>query len=99
MKPSYKVIIDGRNRITIGRAGKGDAPELLRLIRAYYRFDKIRFRAAAIKSALERLLKNRRLGLVWILRDGSKAVGYVMLAFTFDLEFGGFEGLVTDLYI
>lgn len=91
--------IDERNGIAVRRARRGDAPELLSLIREYYRFDEIRFRGAAIKSALERLLKNRKLGSVWILRDGIKAVSYVMLAFTFDLEFGGFEGLVTDLYI
>ncbi len=93
-----KVAIE-RNEITIRRARPGDAVELLRLIRAYYRFDKVRFRRMVIKSALVRLLGNRRLGSIWILRDESKAVGYVILTFNFDLEFGGFEGLVTDLYI
>jgi hypothetical protein len=33
------------------------------------------------------------------MRDGIKAIGYVLLTFNFDLEFGGFEGVVTDLYI
>jgi len=94
-----EVAIEDCDRIEIRRARRDDAVELLSLIRAYYRLDKIRFRGAAIKSALERLLKNRKLGSVWILRDGIQAVGYVMLAFTFDLEFGGLEGLVTDLYI
>jgi hypothetical protein len=32
------------------------------------------------------------------MRDGIKAVGYLVLAFNFDLEFVGFEGLVTDRY-
>jgi ribosomal protein S18 acetylase RimI-like enzyme len=99
MKASDKVTIDGRNRIAIRRARTGDEAELLRLIHAYYRFDKIRFHTTAIGQALARLLKNRRLGSVWIMRNGIKAVGYVVLAFNFDLEFGGFEGLVTDLYI
>ena len=90
---------DMRNGITIRRARQSDTIELLRLIRAYYRFDKIRFRGAAIRSALAPLLRNRRLGSLWILRDGHKAIGYVMLAYTFDLEFGGIQGLVTDLYL
>lgn len=98
-KASYKLTIDGSNRIAIGRARAGDAPELLRLIRAYYRFDKIRFHAGAIGPALARLLRNRRLGVAWIIRDGIRPVGYVMLTFNFDLEFGGCEGLVTDLYV
>jgi ribosomal protein S18 acetylase RimI-like enzyme len=96
---AVRVAVDQCAGMTIRRARRGDAVELLRLIRAYYRFDKIRFRGGAVKSALARLLKDQRLGSVWIIRDGSKAVGYVILAFTFDLEFGGFEGLVTDLYI
>ncbi len=29
----------------------------------------------------------------------AKAIGYVVLTFNFDLEFGGLEGLVTDLFI
>ena len=99
MRAMYKVTIDGRNRIAIGRASSGYAPELLRLIRAYYRSDKIPFDAIAIGPALARLLRNRRLGVVWIMRDEIEAVGYLMLTFNFDLEFGGFEGLVTDLYI
>ena len=91
--------IDGNNRIAIRRVRPTDAPQLLRLIRAYYRFDGIRFRPAAVAQALARLLKNRQLGSVWIMRDGIKAIGYVLLTFNFNIEFGGFEGVVTDLYI
>jgi ribosomal protein S18 acetylase RimI-like enzyme len=69
------------------------------LIRAYYRFDGIRFRARPIAQALTRMLKNGQLGHAWIFRDGIKPVGYVLLTFNFDLEFGGFEGLVTDLFV
>ena len=65
---------------------------------SYYRFDKIRYHADLIRPALARSLKNRRRGSVWIVRDGIKAVGYAGLAFNFDLEFGGFDGLVTDLF-
>src|ERR1700730_3633061 len=99
MKASDEVTIDRPNRIAIRRARTGDAAELLRLIRAYYRFDKIPLNATPIGQALARLRKNRRHGAVSIMRDGIKAVGYVVLAFNFDLEFGGFEGLVTYLYI
>jgi ribosomal protein S18 acetylase RimI-like enzyme len=85
--------------IEIRRARPADAAALLPLIRAYYRFDGIRFRAGSIAQTLARLLKDRRLGCVWIFRDGTKAIGYVLLSFNFDLEFGGFEGLVTDLFV
>jgi ribosomal protein S18 acetylase RimI-like enzyme len=87
------------SRITIRPARPGDHAALLGLVRAYYRFDHIRFNPRAIDQALERLLRSRSLGRVWIMCDGARAVGYLVLTFNFDLEFGGFEGLVTDLFV
>ena len=73
--------------------------DLLRLIRAYYRFDGIRFRPASVEKALRRLLQSRALGCVWLMLDNDKAIGYVVLTYNFDLEFDGLEGLVTDLFV
>lgn len=86
-------------QITFRVARVSDAPELLRLIRAYYRFDGIRFQKSVIDAALRKLLRNRSLGRIWIMRDGVKPAGYVLLTFNYDLEFGGLEGIVTDLFI
>jgi ribosomal protein S18 acetylase RimI-like enzyme len=87
------------DRVAIRVARLADRPELLRLIRAYYRLDHIRFDARAMEPALARLLRSRALGRVWIMQDGAKAVGYVVLTFNYDLEFDGLEGLVTDLFV
>jgi GNAT superfamily N-acetyltransferase len=83
----------------IRRARPADAATLLKLIRAYYRFDRITFRMRPIAQALARMLNDRRLGRVWIFFDGAKAIGYAVLAYNFDLEFGGLQGLVTDLFV
>jgi hypothetical protein len=97
-KTSYKVTIDERNRIAIRRARAGDANALLRLIRPpYYRFDKIRFHATSIRPALARLLKTGGSAGSGLCATESKRSAMRFLAFNFDLEFGGFEGLVTDL--
>lgn len=72
---------------------------LLLLIRAYYEFDQIHFDAAAIRPALEKLLNDASLGRAWFLCIEGKQIGYVMLTFGFDLEFGGRQATVTDLYI
>jgi len=90
---------DTPDRIEFRQARIPDAAELLQLIRAYYRFDRIRFRSNTIDSALRKLLRSSSLGRIWIMRDGAKAVGYIVLTFNYDLEFGGFEGIVTDLFI
>ena len=84
---------------TIRPARRADTADLMRLIRAYYRFDHIRFVPAAIAPALERLLRSPSLGRVWLMCADGKTVGYLMLSFNFDLEFGGVQGYVTDLYL
>jgi len=99
MKRAHKPARADNHAIEIRRARPRDAADLIPLIRAYYRFDGIRFRAGPISHALARMLKDRRLGFAWIFRDGTRPVGYVLLSFNFDLEFGGFEGLVTDLFV
>ncbi|HXD91169.1 MAG TPA: GNAT family N-acetyltransferase [Candidatus Binataceae bacterium] len=88
-----------KNRIAIRPARLTDRAELLALIRAYYRFDHIRFNARTIAPALDKLLRSRSFGRVWIMCDGARPAGYVVLTFNFDLEFGGLEGLVTDLFV
>jgi ribosomal protein S18 acetylase RimI-like enzyme len=87
------------DRVVIRAARAADSPDLLRLIRAYYRFDHIRFQPRAISRALGELLRRPSLGRAWIICDNDRPVGYVLLTLNFDLEFGGREGLVTDLYI
>lgn len=87
------------NRIVIRPARLSDRAELLALIRAYYCFDHIRFNPGTIARALDKLLRSRALGRVWIMREGARPAGYVVLTYNFDLEFGGIEGLVTDLFI
>jgi len=72
---------------------------LLKLISEYYRYDGIRFDAKSIGLALRRLLRDKSLGCVWMIRHGSDVAGYVILTFNYDLEFGGMQGIVTDLFI
>ena len=83
----------------VRRARASDHPLLLELIREYYRFDGIRFDSKSIGSALRKLLRDDSLGCVWIIHQGSSPAGYLVLTFNYDLEFGGLEGIVTDLFL
>lgn len=76
-----------------------DIERVLAFIKTYYEFDGIRFRAAEVKQGLEALLRDLSLGRVWLIRVGHEDVGYVVLTFGYDLEFGGREATVTELYI
>ena len=80
-------------------ARHGDLETVLAFIRDYYKFDGIPFHSAEIRSSLDRLLKDPALGRVWTVYGEGKMVGYAVLTFGYDLEFGGQVATVTELYL
>lgn len=76
-----------------------DHRNLLKLICAYYRFDKIPFNRSSLSKGLNTLLRNVSQGQAWLMQNHKKAVGYAVLTYNFDLEYGGVEGMLTDLYV
>ncbi len=52
-----------------------------------------------LRAGLEKLLGNPGFGGVWlVLRDG-ETIGYAIVTYGYDLEFGGREGWLTELWI
>ncbi len=45
------------------------------------------------------LLADPRLGIACLIERGQQLAGYLILTFGFDLEFGGRQATVTDLYL
>ena len=76
-----------------------DLQTLQRLIRQYYEFDQIPYREQEVAAGLKVLLSNDTLGRAWLVRHRTTAVGYAILTFGFDLEFGGRQATMTDLYL
>lgn len=72
---------------------------LRRLVRKYYASDDIPFNARRVSPGLKKLLANRQLGRAWFVLRDRKVIGYVVIAFGFDYEFGGRLATVTDLYL
>ncbi len=91
--------ISNRASGSFTKAKSADFARLLELIREYYRYDGIRFSARSIGPALRRMLRDETLGLAWLIHHDSEVAGYVILTFNYDLEFGGMQGIVTDLYL
>ena len=85
--------------VTFRPCGPKDHKVLLKLIIAYYHFDKIRFKYESLSRGLDTLLRNLSQGQAWMLETHHKAVGYAILTYNFDLEYGGVEGMLTDLYV
>ncbi len=84
---------------TFIRAGAADLERVLAFIKAYYDFDGIPFKASQIKRGLHALLENSSLGQVWLIHRNAQDVGYAVITFGYDLEFGGRLATITELYI
>lgn len=69
------------------------------MVAAYYKFDSIEFNQRVTGRALHRLLHEESLGRVWVIDAGTALAGYAILTYNYDLEFGGTEGMMTDLYV
>jgi len=76
-----------------------DHATLLKFVIAYYRFDKIPFNRKFLEQGLHTLLRNLSLGKAWLMESHKKPVGYAIVTYNFDLEYGGVEALLTDLYV
>jgi GNAT superfamily N-acetyltransferase len=76
-----------------------DFDRLLRLVAAYYRFDSIAFDTRVTGRAVRRLLRDKSLGRAWVIDSGHELAGYAIVTYNYDLEFGGIEAIMTDLFI
>ncbi len=85
--------------ITFRPCGPKDHTTLLKFVTEYYRFDKIPFDKKSLSKGLDTMLRNVSQGQAWLMESHKKPVGYAVLTYNFDLEYGGVEGMLTDLYV
>ena len=84
---------------TFSSASLETIPDLLRLMQEYYVYDHLDFEEEVALSALRELLSNKSLGRIWVIRQDSVPIGYVVLTFGYSLEFGGRDAFLDELYI
>jgi GNAT superfamily N-acetyltransferase len=85
--------------ISFRPCGLKDHKTLLKFVSAYYRFEKIKFDRTSLSKGLDTLLRNLSQGQAWLMENHKKPVGYAVLTYNFDLEYGGVEGMLTDLFV
>lgn len=76
-----------------------DFSTLLPFIRLFYKCDRIRFSAAIVGPALRKLLRDDSHGHAFLLETCKTPVGYAIMTYNYDLEYGGLEGMLTDLFV
>jgi ribosomal protein S18 acetylase RimI-like enzyme len=72
---------------------------LLEFMHDLYTLDGYAFIAGKARAALVGLLSNPELGRVWIIEVEGGAVGYVVLAFGYSLEFHGRDAFIDELFV
>jgi ribosomal protein S18 acetylase RimI-like enzyme len=83
------------NLVPLGVDDLGDAVEW---VRAYFDHDGLSF-GPHVEGAIAELLASESLGRFWVIENAGSRVGYLVLTFGFDHEFGGRIGLITDFFL
>ena len=76
-----------------------DLAALLPRTRALNAHEGIALDPAALEAGLDHLLRDPGLGGAWLVERDRVAVGYAIVTFGYDLEFGGRDAYLTELWI
>jgi ribosomal protein S18 acetylase RimI-like enzyme len=90
-----------KRSVDIRLAGPDDESALAPLLKAFNRTEGIVWKPVSMITALRPLLRRNDLGLVLVARDRSACaiVGYGLATFGYDLEFGGRDAFITELFV
>jgi GNAT superfamily N-acetyltransferase len=80
-------------------AGERDIPLLLGLMEPFNASEELPWDAVATERALKTLLDDRGLGLVGLLVAAGGPVGYFVVTWGYDLEWGGRDAFLTELFL
>ena len=81
------------------RATPDDFDELLPRTRALNAHEGIAIADPLLEAALRRLLADRGLGGCWLVERGGRAIGHAVVTLGYDLEYGGRDAYLTELWI
>jgi GNAT superfamily N-acetyltransferase len=84
---------------TLRLATVDDIETLIPRVLALNTHESIVLEMAQLRAALGQLLSSPSLGAVFLIMRGEQPVGYALTTFAFDLEFGGREAWLTEIWI
>ncbi|HEY6174959.1 MAG TPA: GNAT family N-acetyltransferase [Kofleriaceae bacterium] len=76
-----------------------DLAELLPRTLALNSHEGIAIDPAVLSTALDRLLRDPGLGGAWLIERDGAVIGYAIVTFGYDLEFGGRDAFLTEIWI
>lgn len=91
--------VKSQNNIGLEVAGPPQLRDLLPLVAAYHLFEEISLSTDIREKSVERLLSDRTLGEIWLIRKSNHLIGYIALCFGYSIEFGGREVVIDEFYV
>lgn len=85
--------------ITLELAGPARLEELLRLVAAYHAFEEVEISAEQRRNSVGKLLQDRCLGEIWLVRNLDKLSGYIAVCYSYSIEFGGRDAFIDEFYV
>jgi ribosomal protein S18 acetylase RimI-like enzyme len=76
-----------------------DVGALLDMMEPFNAFERIPWTRAAAEEPLRKLLSDPSLGVVGVVEEGSKPVGYFVVTWSYDLEWNGRDAFLTELFL
>lgn len=83
----------------VRRAGPDDLDALEPLVAAFHAEEGVALVPAARRDALALVLSNPEIGGVWLMEREGAAIGYLILAFGFAVEFGGRDAFLDEVFV
>ncbi len=85
--------------LTLRLATVDDLGQIFPMTKALNAHEDIALEDDALAASLGHLLGDPRLGAVFVIERGGAAAGYALCTYSYDLEFGGREAWLTELWI
>lgn len=76
-----------------------DAEVILPLVAKFHDEYQVRSSAMTRRSAIVPLLEGSPFGAIWLFGPRKAPVGYMVVAFSWSIEFGGMEGTLKEIYV
>ena len=86
--------------ISFNKAEHSDLPVLMRFMQEFHEFDHTEpFDEIPAKRAMEKVISDERVGLVWLIKSSGEDVGYIVVTLHYRLESRGTCANLDELYI
>ena len=85
--------------VTFRPAAPDDLELLIELMRGLYEHDRLPFDEQVARRGTQQLMADESLGRIWLIETDGAAAGYVVMTYSFSLEYHGRDALVDEFFL